>query len=215
MLARRPARAWATRRACSVGLMAMRIWLALLLPIATTSLLLRLGGPCPVRASGHCPRCASIASEAADPSADDPDDAEAAALMRQFQELQAKQAAQRAGGTRAAEGSVEVGALSARWRECSTEVSLWIPVSGELRARDVCIVFGSRSLSVEVAGEVLLTGAALHGKIEPDASWWAFDDADVELDVVLDGVEAGGKALQIALVKGDNAVWAGVFDDDG
>ena len=185
----------------------------LLLAMATTSLSLRLGGLHPVSVS--CPRCAVIASDAADPPMDgDPAaEAEAKELMRQFAELQAAQAAQGTGATRTAEGSVAVGAAAARWREGEKEVSLWLPVDGELRARDVKVVFGSRSLSLEVAGDTLLKGKALLGKIEPDDSWWAFDDADVELDLVLDEVPEGGKALQLVLAKADSAVWAGVFDE--
>ena len=138
--------------------------------------------------------------------------AQAKELMRQFADLQAAQAAQGPGTTSAAAGSVAVGAAAARWREGEKEVSLWISVDGELRARDVKVVFGSRSLSLEVAGDTLLKGKALLGKIEPDESWWAFDDADVELDLVLDEVPEGAKALQLVLAKADSAVWAGVFD---
>ena len=194
------------------SLMLMRFPFVLLLAMAATSQSLRLGGLHPVPVS--CPRCAVIASDAADPSmsGDPAAEAEAKELMRQFADLQAAQAAQGPGATSAAEGSIAVGAAAARWRESEKEVSLWISVDGELRARDVKVVFGSRSLSLEVSGDTLLKGKALLGKIEPDESWWAFDDADVELDLVLDEVPEGAKALQLVLAKADSAVWAGVFD---
>jgi len=188
--------------------------LVLLSAMAATSLSLRLrlGALHPVPVS--CPRCAVIASDAADPSmsGDPAAEAEAKELMRQYAELQAAQAAQGSGAPVAAGGSVAVGAAAARWRENEKEVSLWISVDGELRARDVKVGFGSRSLSLEIAGDTLLKGKALLGKVEPDESWWAFDDADAGLDVVLDEVPEGAKALQLVLAKADNAVWAGVFD---
>ena len=186
--------------------------LVLLSAMAAISLSLRLGALHPVPVS--CPRCAVIASDAADPSmsGDPAAEAEAKELMRQYAELQAAQAAQGSGAPVAAGGSVAVGAAAARWRENEKEVSLWISVDGELRARDVKVGFGSRSLSLEIAGDTLLKGKALLGKVEPDESWWAFDDADAGLDVVLDEVPEGAKALQLVLAKADNAVWAGVFD---
>ena len=195
-------------------LLPMPFRLVLLSAMAATSLSLRLrlGTLHPVPVS--CPRCAVIASDAADPSmsGDPAAEAEAKELMRQYAELQAAQAAQGSGAPVAAGGSVAVGAAAARWRENEKEVSLWISVDGELRARDVKVGFGSRSLSLEIAGDTLLKGKALLGKVEPDESWWAFDDADAGLDVVLDEVPEGAKALQLVLAKADNAVWAGVFD---
>ena len=195
-------------------LLPMPFRLVLLSAMAATSLSLRLrlGALHPVPVS--CPRCAVIASDAADPSmsGDPAAEAEAKELMRQYAELQAAQAAQGSGAPVAAGGSVAVGAAAARWRENEKEVSLWISVDGELRARDVKVGFGSRSLSLEIAGDTLLKGKALLGKVEPDESWWAFDDADAGLDVVLDEVPEGAKALQLVLAKADNAVWAGVFD---
>ena len=195
-------------------LLPMPFRLVLLSAMAATSLSLRLrlGALHPVPVS--CPRCAVIASDAADPSmsGDPAAEAEAKELMRQYAELQAAQAAQESGAPVAAGGSVAVGAAAARWRENEKEVSLWISVDGELRARDVKVGFGSRSLSLEIAGDTLLKGKALLGKVEPDESWWAFDDADAGLDVVLDEVPEGAKALQLVLAKADNAVWAGVFD---
>jgi hypothetical protein len=184
----------------------------LLLAMVAPSLSFRLGGLHLVPIS--CPRCAVVASDAADPSmsGDPAAEAEAKELMSQYAELQAAQAAQGPGAMVAAEGSVAVGAAAARWRESEKEVSLWISVDGELRARDVKVVFGSRSLSLEVEGDTLLKGKALLGKIEPDESWWAFDDADEGLDLVVDEVPEGAKALQLVLAKADSAVWAGVFD---
>ena len=209
--ARRQALSFA-RSTTSSLLLPMPFRLVLLSAMPATSLSLRLGALHPVPVS--CPRCAVIASDAADPSmsGDPAAEAEAKELMRQYAELQAAQAAQGSGAPVAAGGSVAVGAAAARWRENEKEVSLWISVDGELRARDVKVGFGSRSLSLEIAGDTLLKGKALLGKVEPDESWWAFDDADAGLDVVLDEVPEGAKALQLVLAKADNAVWAGVFD---
>ena len=211
--AREPTTALSRSATTSSLLLPMPFRLVLLSAMAATSLSLRLLGalhPVPV----SCPRCAVIASDAADPSmsGDPAAEAEAKELMRQYAELQAAQAAQGSGAPVAAGGSVAVGAAAARWRENEKEVSLWISVDGELRARDVKVGFGSRSLSLEIAGDTLLKGKALLGKVEPDESWWAFDDADAGLDVVLDEVPEGAKALQLVLAKADNAVWAGVFD---
>ena len=202
-----------TRSSTSSSLiLLMHFPFVLLLAMVAPSLSFRLGGLHPVPIS--CPRCAVVASDAADPSmsGDPAAEAEAKELMSQYAELQAAQAAQGPGAMVAAEGSVAVGAAAARWRESEKEVSLWISVDGELRARDVKVVFGSRSLSLEVEGDTLLKGKALLGKIEPDESWWAFDDADEGLDLVVDEVPEGAKALQLVLAKADSAVWAGVFD---
>mmetsp|Transcript_25290 Transcript_25290/g.51376 ORF Transcript_25290/g.51376 Transcript_25290/m.51376 type:complete len:188 (+) Transcript_25290:34-597(+) len=175
----------------------------LFLPMATTFLSHR-GGLRPL------PCCSSRRVVMQDGLQTPAEQAEAAELMAQFQELQAQQAAQGLlRGKCAAEGSVAVGtASSAHWREGGAELSLWIPVSSGLRARDVRVVFLARSLTVEAAGAALLSAAPLRGRVEPDECWWAFDDDDgMEL-------EEGSKVLHVVLAKADNAVWAGVFDEE-
>jgi|EP00908_Phaeocystis_cordata_P026822 hypothetical protein len=134
------------------------------------------------------------------------EEAEAAALMEQFQELQARQAAQ-GGASGAAGGTVQVRGGAARWREDTGEVSLWLRVPGELKARDVRVTFAPRALSVTAGGEELLRTRALRGKVEPDECWWAFDDEEAP-------GEGGNKALQLLLTKADRAVWAGIFEED-
>ena len=127
---------------------------------------------------------------------------DAAALMRQFESLR-EQAPKGVALPESVEGHVPVGDTFARWKEASSEVTLWLPVDSGLRARDITVTFTPKSLCVS-AGSLELTHQPLRGRIDGESSWWAFDDDEpVELE--------GGRALQIVLHKADKSVWAGIF----